>query len=95
MVLFLPISPSHKLSLFLLSSKDKKVFYTNLLDREAGLTDHLGGTARGKKTDILLDQTLGQIKQTCLVIDGDNSCWEGGKRIISMVVGGGPQTTVK
>lgn len=43
------------------------------LDREASFTDHLGGTARCKKTDILLNQTLGQVKQTSLVIDGDDS----------------------
>ena len=65
------------------------------LDREASFTDHLGGTARGKKTDILLNQTLGQVKQTSLVIDGDDSCWKRKRNIISMVVGGGPQTTVK
>lgn len=45
----------------------------NSLDRESGLTDHLGGTARCEKTDFLLDQTLGQVKQTSLVIDGDDS----------------------
>jgi hypothetical protein len=45
-----------------------------LLDRETSLTDHLGGTARGKKADILLDQALGQIQQSRLVVDGDDSC---------------------
>lgn len=48
----------------------------HLLDREASLTDHLGGTARGQKTDILLDQALGQIQQSRLVVDGDDSCFE-------------------
>jgi hypothetical protein len=43
------------------------------LDRESSLTDHLSGTARREKTDFLLDQTLGQVKQTSLVIDGDDS----------------------
>ena len=46
----------------------------NSLDRESSLTDHLSGTARREKTDFLLDQTLGQVKQTSLVIDGDDSC---------------------
>ena len=45
----------------------------NSLDRESGLTDHLSGTARREKTDFLLDQTLGQVKQASLVIDGDDS----------------------
>lgn len=44
----------------------------NSLDRESSLTDHLSGTARREKTDFLLDQTLGQVKQTSLVIDGDD-----------------------
>ena len=48
-----------------------------LLDREASLTDHPGGTARGKKANILLDQALGQIQQSRLVVDGDDSCSKG------------------
>lgn len=57
----------------------------DLLDRETGLTDHLGSTARGKKTDLLLDQALGQVKQSSLVIDGDDSCWGGKEEKISIV----------
>lgn len=45
----------------------------NSLDGETGLADHLSGTTRRKKTDILLDKALGQVEQTSLVIDGDDS----------------------
>jgi hypothetical protein len=44
----------------------------NSLDGETGLTDHLSGTARREKTDILLDEALGQVEETSLVIDGDD-----------------------
>jgi hypothetical protein len=42
------------------------------LDGEVGLTDHLGGAARCEQTDIVLDQTLGQVEQAGLVIDGQD-----------------------
>jgi len=42
------------------------------LDGEVGLTDHLGGAARGEKADIVLDQTFGQVEQTGLVVDGQD-----------------------
>lgn len=43
-----------------------------LLDRESTLPDELGCTARGKKADVLLDQTLGQVEQTGLVVDRED-----------------------
>lgn len=46
----------------------------DLLDGESSLTDHLSSTTRRQKTDILLVQALGQIQQSSLVVDGDNSC---------------------
>lgn len=39
------------------------------LDGEVGLANHLGSTARCEKTDIVLDQALGQVKKASLVID--------------------------
>lgn len=39
------------------------------LDGEVGLADHLSGTARGKKADVVLDETLCQVKKTSLVVD--------------------------
>jgi len=39
------------------------------LDGEVGLADHLGGTARSKKADIVLDQAFGKVEQACLVVD--------------------------
>lgn len=44
------------------------------LDREPSFTDHSGGTARCEQTDIVLDQTLGQVQKASLVIDGEDSC---------------------
>jgi hypothetical protein len=46
----------------------------NSLNGETGLTDHLSGTARREKTDILLDEALGQVQETSLVIDGNDGC---------------------
>lgn len=66
----------------------------HLLDREASLTDQLGGTARGKKTDILLDQALGQIQQSRLVVDGDDSCFERNTSMSALTPGIDFQTTV-
>jgi predicted LPLAT superfamily acyltransferase len=43
-----------------------------LLDGETRLSDHLGGTSRSENSDILLDKTLSQVQQTCLVIDRNN-----------------------
>lgn len=65
----------HHYVLMCVQSHETKGAY--LLDREASLTNHLGGTARGKKTDILLNQALGQIQQSRLVVDGDDSCSKG------------------
>jgi hypothetical protein len=59
----------------------------HLLDREASLTDHPGGTARGKKTDILLDQALGQIQQSRLIVDGDDSCFERNTSMSALTLG--------
>lgn len=42
------------------------------LDGEVGFTDHLGGAARSKQADIVLDQTLGQVQQARLVVDGQD-----------------------
>ena len=44
------------------------------LDFEAAFADQLGGAASGKNTDIVLDQTLGEIKEAGLIVDGDDSC---------------------
>ena len=44
----------------------------HVLNREAGLADHLGGTTRGEDADILLDKALSQVQQTGLVVDGDD-----------------------
>lgn len=44
----------------------------SLLDREARLPDHLGGTARGEDTDIVLDEALGQVEKAGLVVDRHN-----------------------
>lgn len=65
-----------------------------LLNGEAGLTDHLGGTARSKKTDILLDQALGQIQQSRLIVDGDDSCSKGNTSMSALTPGKDLQTTV-
>lgn len=46
------------------------------LDREPSLTNHPRCTTRRKKTDILLNQTFGQVKQSSLVIDGKNSYYQ-------------------
>lgn len=43
-----------------------------ILDSHAGVANHAGSTSRGKNSDILLDQALGQIQQPRLVIDGEN-----------------------
>lgn len=44
----------------------------NILDREAGLADHLGGAARGENANILLDEALSQVQQAGLVVDRDD-----------------------
>ena len=44
----------------------------SLLDREARLPDHLGGTSRGEDADIVLDEALGQVKEAGLVVDRHN-----------------------
>lgn len=46
--------------------------FVYLLDGETRLSDHLGGTSRSENSDILLDKTLSQVQQTCLVIDRNN-----------------------
>lgn len=43
-----------------------------IFNRKARLSDHLGSASRSKQADIVLDETLGKIKQPCLVIDRDN-----------------------
>jgi hypothetical protein len=45
---------------------------SNILYFEAGLFDHLRCPARSQEPYILLDQTLGEIQKTCLVINGDD-----------------------
>ena len=47
---------------------------SNILNRHSGLSDHLSSSARCKKADILLNQALGQVEKTGLVVDGDNCC---------------------
>lgn len=46
----------------------------NVLNWETRLSDHLRSSTRGKKADIGLDQALGKIEETSLVIDRDDSC---------------------
>jgi hypothetical protein len=48
------------------------VSWLRLLNLEASLTDQFGGSARCKKTDIIIDQALSKIKQACLVINRKN-----------------------
>ena len=49
----------------------EKISYS--LNGESSLTDHLSSTARREEADFLLDEALGQVKETSLVIDGDDS----------------------
>lgn len=42
---------------------------SRILNREASLLDHLGGTARREQADVLLDQALGEVEQAGLVVD--------------------------
>jgi hypothetical protein len=42
---------------------------SGILNREASLLDHLGGAARRKQANILLDQALGEVEQAGLVVD--------------------------
>lgn len=44
-----------------------------LLDFEASLSNQLGSTARSKKPNIILNQTLGEIEETSLVVHGQDS----------------------
>jgi hypothetical protein len=44
----------------------------DLLDREARLSDHLGGTSRSENSNILLDKALSQVQKTGLVVDRDD-----------------------
>lgn len=46
---------------------------SSVLYFEARLSDHLRCPARSQETYILLDQTLGKVQKTRLVIDGDDS----------------------
>ena len=43
--------------------------HSRILNREASLLDHLGGAARCKQADILLDEALGEVEQAGLVVD--------------------------
>lgn len=43
-----------------------------LLNREAGLPDHLGSSSRGKNADILLDEAFGQVEKAGLVVNRDD-----------------------
>lgn len=62
------------------------------LNRETSLTNHLRSTTGRKKTDILLNQTLGQVKQSSLVIDGNDSYPKHQQDQLSSI---NPQTTPK
>lgn len=46
----------------------------HILDREARLSNHLGSSARSQKPDIVLDETLRQVQQAGLIVDGDDGC---------------------
>jgi hypothetical protein len=47
---------------------------SDLLDCEAGLSDHFGRAPRSKKANIMLDEAFGQVKQSRLVIHRNNGC---------------------
>ena len=44
----------------------------NLLNSEARFANHLRRAPGRQQTNIVLDQTLGQVEQAGLVVDGDN-----------------------
>jgi hypothetical protein len=44
------------------------------LDRKARLADQFGRTTGCEETDIVLDETLGQVQQPGLIVDGENGC---------------------
>ena len=44
------------------------------LDREASFPNHLGRAAGREYADILLGKTFGQVEETGLVVDRQNSC---------------------
>lgn len=46
----------------------------NSLDGDSSFPNHLCGPARGQDADIALSQTFSQVKQTGLVVDGEDSC---------------------
>lgn len=43
------------------------------LNGESSLADQLRRTTRREQTDIVLDKALGQVQQTGLVVDGEDS----------------------
>lgn len=47
----------------------------DIFNRKARLSDHVRSASGSKKADIVLDQTFGQVKQACFVIDRDDSCY--------------------
>lgn len=46
-----------------------------VLDSHSRLSDHLGSSSGSQKAHILLDQALGQVEKTGLVVDGYN-CYD-------------------
>ena len=44
----------------------------DILNGKAGFSDELGCATRGEQADVLLDQSLSQVQQTGLVIDGED-----------------------
>lgn len=45
-----------------------------ILDGHASLANELRSATTGKEPDIVVEQSLGQVKETSLVVDGENSC---------------------
>ncbi len=43
-----------------------------ILDIESSFANQFRGAARGEKTDIMLDKTLGEVEQACFVINRQN-----------------------
>lgn len=55
------------------------------LDRETRFSNHLRCASRGQEANIVLDKALGQVKQSGLVIDGDDGCWYLAREVWSFV----------
>lgn len=45
------------------------MWFLFILNREPRLPDHLSSSTRGEDADILLDEALGQVEESSLVVD--------------------------